>query len=159
MSQVATATVLASKSLPSVVKAAAPRRRWFGGSKDEYHAVKAEQGKTLPAFNGDGMYLVTALVWLEERGLDLLSSSHDADASTLTEARGATHIILEHAHRAHLPAMNSAVGSEDDLRQYYEAFHEVEDPPAGRELQTAMSYLRSLLDELKGDEIVLIEVG
>src|SRR5262245_22121397 len=94
MSSIASSTVVAVADLARVCAAATPKRKLFGGTKDEFHAVLQSAGANPVDFEDAGIVVATALSYLQENGIDLMASDHDDVASTISEVRGISCFIF-----------------------------------------------------------------
>ena len=142
-----------------LVAASRPVKRFLRRPLDNYHPFLEEEAQRLAPFEGDGFLFAVLLPYLDERGLKLLDSDFKALAETLSEARGATHLVFTLRHREDcLSALDPSNFQEADLRAYYEAFNEEPSPEAGAAMLEAIAVLRENLARVDEGSIILLAI-
>lgn len=70
--------LLETSKLGALRNAATPKRRLFGGNRDEYHSFLQKEGREVAEFRWAGIVMATLLCYLQERRqIDLMKSEHD----------------------------------------------------------------------------------
>jgi hypothetical protein len=145
--------------LPGLVEAARPKRRLFGKAKSTFPETLQASGREVDGFEWSGYYFGVLLPYLDEKGVPLMDSEFNEAASALSEAQDATTFIFTPAHKSLLPQLDPEAHDEDELRRYFEAFNEYEDPEAGRAMRDALAALRRHIGELDESSVLLLTVG
>ena len=161
MSAVATAFILSEIDLASLVSAAHPSKRLFRKAIDRFPEFVASHAQPLPDFEWSGLLFSTLLVFLEERGINLLSGSHSAQAEELRDTRQTLLcLIFAQAQRTtYLAKLEGLSTSAAELEEYFEAFTETHEPGVGEALLQGIAYLRVLLAAVTKERLVVFNVG
>jgi hypothetical protein len=120
----------------------------------------AQQGHSIGSYEHSGYVLATLLPYLEEsRGVALMSSEFDAVARSLSQQYGATCFVFTDAHREWLPKLDPETFSEQDLRDYFNAFNETSDSDAGVPMLDGVWFLREVVAALEPTTVGLLMIG
>jgi hypothetical protein len=159
VSQIAEFFLVGRQHLPTLVQAAATARGQVGGYQDEFPRALETYSRGLGPFGSwSGYYFVVLLCYLDDLGIPLMNSAYDQEARLLNEGR-ATTFLLTPAHRGYLDRLDPAVHSDDELRRYFEAFNECEQPDAGAAMRDALRMLHGHLSALGEESALLLRVG
>lgn len=161
MSAIAEFIKLPKTALEGLSKAALPNRLAPGALGDTYHEYLQRNGEEVAEYRWSGYVLATLLPYLEEiHQIELMKSEHDALATTLTTARGATHFVLTNALRLkYLDKLNSLSVPEEDLRDYYNEFNATSESEAGKPMLAGVSTLREALSRVDESSVILFIIG
>ena len=159
MSAIAVFHKLARSKIPDLEAAATPRKKLFGRAEDRYFDFLAENPEKLGDYAWSGYVSGTVLPFLDDKGIQLMSSGYDELGGRLTEARNATHFIFTSDHKnAYFDALDPGNFSKDELRTYYEAFNEEGWPQAGDAMMDAVVALRDSLQTVDDESIIVFGV-
>lgn len=160
MSMIATAYLLNESELPQLIHAAAPQKKsLFRKTGPGYREWLAKNASELPAYEYDGVMLVTAMVFLEGKNIDLFQGL-DQEAAELTNLRGATNILLTAQEKARsLAQLASFSASDDELVSHCNDFFQTEVPEAAVMFRSAFGFLAEHMSTLEPGKAILIEVG
>lgn len=160
MSALASVAVLPKSSLPTVREAAVPKKSLFGKSRDVFHEVLAQQGRTVGDYRWSGYVLATLLPYLEEaRGISLMKSQFDELATFLSEKRQVTLFIFTEEHKKWLADLDPVKFTEAELRDYYNQFNATEEPGAGRPMLDGVRFIRDALAAVDEATVGLLCIG
>ena len=160
ISAIATITLLPKSIIPALRDAATPKKGFFGKPKDKYPAVLAQHGREVERYVWSGYVLATLLPSLKNaRKIDLMKSEFADLSSLLTEARGATVLVLDAGHKHWLSELDPAKFSEQELRDRFNQFNAANEPDAGRWMLDGVRFLQQALSQVQADEIGLLVIG
>lgn len=160
MSMIATAHLLNESELPQLIQAARPQKKsLFRKAEPGYREWLTGHANELPAYEYDGIMLVTAMVFLEGKNVDMFQGL-DHEATELTNLRGATNILLAAPEKARsLAKLASFSVSDDELVSYCNDFFQTEVPEAAVMFRSAFRFLAECLLTMEPGKAILIEVG
>jgi hypothetical protein len=116
--------VISESALPIVQAAASPRKRTVREPSDEFWDVLDREAITRIEYAWSGSVLATLLPYLDEQGIDLTHSDHDEVASTISQARAGSVLVLTSKHRErYLARLDPSSFDGAVLRRYYEEFN------------------------------------
>src|SRR6266498_958778 len=99
MSAIASFIQLPTSALGGLRSAAVPKSTPRASTLDKYDQYLQQNGRPVAEYPWSGYVLATLLVFLQQRGIDLMHSEQDDLATFITNARRATHFIFTDAHR------------------------------------------------------------
>src|SRR5689334_23490186 len=122
------------------------------------HDFRKQNAREIVQYRWSGWVLSTLLEYLgEERGVDLTRSSFDDLAQHLQATLGTSCFVLTHEHRQLYEAkLNASDYRDDELRDYYNTFNEVDAPDSGRPMLDGVRALRDALRSIDDQSIVLM---
>src|ERR1700683_3957298 len=125
MSAIASFILFPTPALADLRAAAIPKKRLFGGVKDEYPEFLVNRGREAAQFGWSGYVLGTLLPYLAGRkSIDLMKPDFEGLASYLCEARGDTNFVLSNVHKqAFLGQLSSLAIPEEELRDFFNEFN------------------------------------
>ena len=85
MSAIASAFVVQERDLAALMAAAKPQKRLLRKPLDRFPGFLASHARVLAVFTESGFLFTTVLVFLGERGIDLLQSAHAISAEELQQ--------------------------------------------------------------------------
>jgi|SRR5689334_12301445 len=158
MSAIASFVQLPTSALGGLRTSAVPKKTFFGSTQDKYEDYLRQHGRSVAEYPWSGYVLATLLVFLQQRGIDLMHSEYDDLATFLTNSRRATHFIFTHAHRlAYLDQLTNSF-SEVELRDYYNQFNGVAELDAGKPMRDGVATIRDSLASIDKDSVVLFGI-
>ena len=126
----------------------------------DYDRCLREQSQSEIDYDWSGYFLVILLSYLEEHGIDLMKSTYDVLTHELSISREMTIFILTPDHRdRYLSSLDPARFSADELRDYYNAFNETNEPQAGEAMLSGIEFLRQSLAGLRNGSVVVCNIG
>lgn len=160
MSQIASFVLLEASKLGILRTAATPKRRFFGGNRDEYNSFLQKEGREVAEFRGPGIVMATLLCYLQERRqIDLMKSEHNDLAMFLCKERQASIFFLTHEHkRVYLDSLQTRV-SEEELTNYFNTFNEANETKIGIALSNGFTAIRESLQTVDDKSVVLLSIG
>jgi hypothetical protein len=161
MSQIASFVLLEANKLDTLRTTASPKRRFFGGNRDEYNDFLQKDGREVAHFHWAGIVIATLLSYLQERHqIDLMKSEHDDLAMFLCKERHASIFFLTNEHkRVYLNRLQALVCSEEELTDYFNTFNEANETEIGAALLDGLSSIRESLLALDERSVVLLSMG
>ena len=99
MSAIASFLRLPVTSLEELRTTAVPKKRFFGGVRDDMPDYLARHGVAVAEYRWSGYVIATVLVYLKELGIDLMRSSYDELGDYLSKLRGTTILVLTNDQR------------------------------------------------------------
>ena len=158
MSALVSTYAFATADLPGLLEAA---RSKPGAGADAFRDYFKAHARPLAVYDGSGFIFNTVLSLIEEHGIPLMDSDHNAIAEELQTLRGVLlYLFLTPEHRAtSLDALLSLGMSTEELDDYYEDFHERREPGAGEAMADALEFLVGAIDAVPEDGVVLFEMG
>jgi hypothetical protein len=161
MSAIASFILLPRTALKGLRKAAVPKKRFFGPTKDSYWDFLAQNGREVGHYQWSGYVLIPVLIWLQkEHQTDLLKSSYDELAAFLGSIRKSSHLILSVEHKnAYLERLDPSGLSIEKLRDYYNKFNEENEPDAGMPMMDGVRAIRQSLAQLDDTSVVILIIG
>src|SRR5690349_7274385 len=151
MSAVASFTKIPKAALAGLREAAVPKKRLFGGTRDNYHEYLRQHGEPVAGYKWSGYVLATLLPYLQQQQINLMNSEYDVLGKFLTDTRKATHFIFTGAHKRAFVDRLGAEFSEAALRDFYNEFNGVHEAEAGKPMVDGIRALRQSLSAL-GEE-------
>lgn len=154
------AFIVPEPALVDIQAAAAPRKRRFGGTIDEFWDVLNSKSTARLDYSWDGNVLATLLVYLQEQGIDLMHSDHDQASSELVNARSTTAFVLtESQQAAYGDRLDPKRFDEATLQRYFEEFTETPGDGVGVAMRDGVAFLRDTLTALTGGMVALLFIG
>ncbi|SRR6266542_3282612 len=158
MSAIASFIQLPTSALGGLRSAAVPKKTFFGSTLDKYDQYLQQNGRPVAEYPWSGYVLATLLVFLQQRGIDLMHSEQDDLATFITNARRATHFIFTDAHRlGYLDELSNSF-SEAELRDYYNQFNGTAEPDAGKPMLDGVTAIHDSLASIDKDSVVLFSI-
>lgn len=156
---IATTTAIPVSALEAVRAAAPPKTTLLGFKKDEFPMALARHGRALELFEHSGAVLMTAFVYLEKRGIDLMHSRHEEMGSAITKARGSPFFLLAEEHLRFAGKLEESGAGIDELAAFFNAVNEAhEGPEVGEAVRDGIEFLRRALDEVTAGTVVLVAI-
>jgi len=161
MSAIAGFVRLPIDALPGLRKAAVPTKPLFGAPKDTYWDFLKSKGSPAAQYDWSGYVIATVLCCLQEaHQIDLMTSSQDELANFLCEKRRATHFILTNDQReSFLERTNPSHFDLDELRDFYNAFEEADEPEAGPPMMDGVRAIHEALSRIDQRSVVLLYIA
>lgn len=129
---------------------------------DTYWDYLNANSKRLDDFRYSGYIFADLLIFLaENKGIDLLRGKYDDIANAIVERRQNSTIILTYDQRqAYLDKLDADKFTADELTAFNKDFSENGDPELAKAEIEGIKALRASLDQLTGDnQVVLLSVG
>jgi hypothetical protein len=159
MSAIADFTLLDISLLDALKEAAVSKKRFLRAPIDAFFDFLKSNGKPLAEYRWSGYVFGTLLPYLEEQGIDLMSSEYDELSTFLTDSRGVTYFLLTNAHKdSYLAKLDLGNFDKEQLRNFYEQFNEEEDEEAGQYMLDAIAVLHQNLESLEKGKIIVFGI-
>jgi hypothetical protein len=159
MSAIASFLRLPVSSLEELRITAVPKKRFFGGVRDDMPHYLARHGAAVAEYRWSGYVIATVLVYLKELGIDLMRSNYSELVNHLSKSRGTTILVLTNDQRVqHSDSLQRAF-SEEELCTYYNQFNETTETGAGRPMLDGILALREALGAIDADSVVLVTIA
>ena len=157
---IVTATLLPIEELGSLRSHAIPRRSWeWAAAKETYHDYLDTKGKVLDSYRWPGDFLVTAVSFLNDKGIQLLETKHGELAEFLSEERDDTHFLFTNDQKKkYLEEINKGSFTDVELVAYYEDFFKTTDSDAAQAMREAIEYISMVLSKLNEKKFAVIEI-
>jgi hypothetical protein len=142
--------VIPESALP-IVQAAA-------GQSADFWAVLGHETIACSEYSWSGDALATLLSYLDEQGIELVHSEHDEAASTISQTREGSVVVLTPGHRQrHLARLDPIQFDGAALRRYYEEWNEAPADGVEYALLDGIAFLRDTLEAL-GPALVAVVI-
>jgi len=152
--------VIHESALPMVQAVASPRKRFLRGTSDEFWDVLGRETITRIEYSWSGYVLETLLSYLDEQGIDLMHSHHDAVASTLSQTREGSVFVLTSDHRErYLARLDPIEFDGAALRRYYEEFNETAAEGVDGAMLDGIAFFRDTLAPLESAIVAVFIIG
>ena len=152
--------VISESALPIVQAAASPRKRILRGTSDEFWDVLVRETTTRIEYAWSGYVLETLLPYLHEQGIDLWHSDHDEVASTLSQTREGTFLVLTSDHRErYLARLDPSQFDGAVLRRYYEELNETAAEGVDYSMLDGIAFFRDTLAPLESAIVAVCIIG
>jgi gluconate kinase len=152
--------VIAASALPVGQAAASPRKRILRGTSDEFWEALGRQTITRIEYSWSGYVLATLLPYLDEQGIDLMHSDHDEVASTLSQTRAGSVLVLTSNHRErYLARLDPSEFDGAVLRRYYEESHETAAEGVDYAMLDGIAFFRDTLAPLESAIVAVFIIG
>jgi gluconate kinase len=152
--------VISESALPIVQAAASPRKRILRGTSDEFWDVLGRETITRIEYSWSGDVLATLLPYLKEHGIDLMHSDHDEVASTLSQTRAGSVLVLTSDHRErYLARLDPSAFDGAVLRRYYEESNETAAEGVEYAMLDGIAFFRDTLAPLESAIVALLIIG
>jgi hypothetical protein len=152
--------VISESALPIVQAAAGPRKRILLGTSDEFWDVLGRETITRIEYAWSGYVLATLLPYLDEQGIDLLHSDHDDVASTISQTRADSVLVLTADHRdRYLARLDPSAFDGAVLRRYYEESNETAAEGVDYAMLDGIAFFRDTLAPLESTIVALFIIG
>ena len=120
------------------------------GTRTEFWDVLGRETITRFEYAWSGYVLAALLSYLDEQGIDLLHSDHDAAASTLSQTREASVFVLTSDHRErYLARLDPSAFDGAVLRRYYEELNEMTAEGVDYAMLDGIAFFRDTLAPLR----------
>jgi len=151
MSAIASFIKLPKTALEGLRKAAAS-----GTDYDYLHA----NGREVAEYRWSGYVLATLLPYLQEKHqIDLMKAEYDDIATLLTNSTGATHFIFTPSQNtAYLNRLDPTLFSQEEMRDYFNAFNETNEQEIGRAMLDGIAVFRESLRQLDEGSVVVFGI-
>lgn len=128
-------------------------------SGTDYDYLRAN-GQQVAEYDWSGYVLATLLPYLQEKHqVDLMKAEYDDIAGLLTDATGATHFIFTPSQKAaFLDRLDPAQYSEEELRDYFNAFNETNEQEIGRAMLDGIGAFRESLRQLDEGSVIVFGI-
>jgi hypothetical protein len=131
-----------------------------GASSDEFWDVLGREAITRIEYSWSGDVLATLLPYLDEQGIDLMHSDHDEVASTLSQTREASVLVLTSDHRErYLARLDPIEFDGAALRRYYEEFNETPAEGVDYAMLDGIAFYRDTLAPLESAIVAVLIIG
>jgi gluconate kinase len=142
--------VISEAALQIVQAAASPPKRTLRGTSDEFWDVLAGETVTRIEYSWSGSVLATLLPYLDEQGIDLMHSDHDQVASSISQTRAGSVLVLTSDHRERYLARLDPIAFDGAvLRRYYEEFNGTAAADVGYAMLDGIAFFRDTLAPLQ----------
>ena len=147
MSAIASFIKLPKSALEGLRKAVA--------SGTDYDYLRAN-GREVADYQWSGYVLATLLPYLQEKHqIDLMKAEYDDIAGLLTNATDAAHFIFTPSQSlAFLKRLDPALFSQDEMRDYFNAFNETNEHEIGRAMLDGIAAFRESLGQLDEGSVI-----
>jgi hypothetical protein len=159
MSAVASFVRIPVASLEELRSTAVPKKRFFGGVRDDMPHFLSQTGRAVAEYRWSGYVIATVLVYLKSLGIDLMRSSYHELGDFLSKSRGVTAFVMSNEQRIQYSDALQRAFSEEELCAYYNQFNETSETGAGRPMLDGIVALRDALSAIDADSVVLITIG
>jgi hypothetical protein len=141
--------VISEPALQIVQAAAGPPKRIDHGA-DEFWDALGRETITRIEYGWSGYVLATLLRYLDEQGIDLMHSDHDQVASTISQTREGSVLVLTSDHRErYLARLDPSAFDGAVLRSYYEEFNEMAAEGVDYAMLDGIAFFRDTLAPLQ----------
>ena len=107
-----------------------------------------------------GHVLAALLPYLDEQGIDLLHSDHDEVASTISQARDGSVVVLTSDHRErYLARLDPSAFDGAELRRRYEGFSGTKAEGVGYAMLDGIAFFRDTLAQLEAALVAVVIIG
>jgi hypothetical protein len=131
-----------------------------GASSDEFWDVLGRETITCIEYSWSGDVLAMLLPYLDEQGIDLMHSDHDEVASTLSQTREASVLVLTSDHRERYLARLDPIEFDGAvLRRYYEEFNETAAQGVDYAMLDGIAFYRDTLAPLESEIVAVSIIG
>jgi gluconate kinase len=152
--------VIAESALPVGQAAASPRKHILRGTSDEFWEALGRETITRIEYSWSGYVLATLLPYLDEQGIDLTHSDHDDVASTLSQTRAGSVLVLTSNHRErYLARLDPSEFDGAVLRRYYEESHETGAEGVDYAMLDGIAFFRDTLAPLESAIVAVVIIG
>ena len=152
--------VISEPALSIVRAAARQRKRILRGTANEFREVLGRETITRIEYGWSGDVLATLLPYLDEQGIDLMHSDHDEVASTLSQARAGSVLVLTSDHRErYLSRLDPSEFDGAVLRRYYEEYNETAAEGIDYAMLDGIAFFRDTLAPLESALVALLIIG
>jgi hypothetical protein len=117
-------------------------------------------GREVAEYRWSGYVLATLLPYLQEKHqINLMKAEYDDIANLLTNATAATHFIFTPSQSlAFLKRLDPALFSQDEMRDYFNAFNETQEQEIGRAMLDGIAALRESLRQLDESSVIVFGI-
>lgn len=152
--------VISESALAIVQAAGSPRERILGGTTGEFWEILGRETITRIEYSWSGSVLATLLPYLREQGIDLMHSDHDEVASTISQTRKASILVLTSDHRErYLARLDPSTFDGAVLRRYYEEFSEAAAEGVEYAMLDGIAFFRDTLAPLDTAIVAVFIIG
>jgi gluconate kinase len=152
--------VISVSALPVVQAAASPRKRIGGGTSDEFWNVLGRETINRMEYAWSGHVLATLLPYLVEQSIDLVRSDHDEVASTISQTREGSVLVLTSNHRErYLARLDPSAFDGAVLRRYYEELNGTAAEGVDYAMLDGIAFLRDTLAPLDSAIVAMVIIG
>ena len=152
--------VVSESALPIVRAAAGPRTRIVHGTPDEFWDVLGRETITRIEYAWSGDVLATLLPYLDEQGIDLMHSDYDEVASTISQTRGDSILVLTSDHRRrYLAHLDPSEFDGAALRRYYEELNKTAADGVEYAMLDGIAFFRDTLAPLDYAIVAVFIIG
>jgi hypothetical protein len=129
--------------------------------REDYFDTVDTYGESVAEYDWSGYVIATLLPYLDEKGISLTKSPFKNLAHDLYNAQGISLEILTPAHKeAFLEMLSPEAYSKDDLRDYFNEFNAAQEPDeVGQAMLDGIAAIRTSLDALDADSVILLHIG
>jgi hypothetical protein len=129
-------------------------------AQDEFWDVLGRETITRIEYSWSGDVLATLLPYLDEQGIDLMHSDHDAVASTLSKTREGSVFVLTSDHRErYLARLDPSEFDGATLRRYYEELNETAAEGVEGAMLDGIAFFRDTLAPLESALVAVLVIG
>jgi hypothetical protein len=126
-------------------------------AQDEFWDVLGREAITRIEYSWSGDVLATLLRYLDEQGIDLVHSDHDAVASTLSQTREGSVFVLTSDHRErYLARLDPSEFDGAALRRYYEELNETAAEGVDGAMLDGIAFFRDTLAPLESAIVAVL---
>ena len=152
--------VISESALPIVQAAASPGKRLLRGASDQFWEVLGRETVTRIEYGWSGYVLATLLQYLNQQGIDLMHSDHDEVASTLSQTREGSVVVLTSDHRERYLARLDPIEFDGAvLRRYYEELNETAAEGVDYAMLDGIAFFRDTLAPLESAIVAVLIIG
>jgi hypothetical protein len=159
VSAIAECCVVPRAALGKIRDSAIPKKRLMGRPRDVFFDVLRSSSTRRFEYGWSGFVFATLLPFLDEEGVNLMTSTEDDLAGFLSEKRDATFFIVTEEHRRFLNALDPSLYDESILQAYYEAFTETQADGLGRAMLDGIEMLRESVSLTDADSVGILFIG
>jgi hypothetical protein len=159
MSAIALFLRLPITALEGLRSAAVPKKRIFGGVRDDMPNYLSRHARPIAEYRWSGYVIATVLAYLKDLGIDLMRSGYQDLANYLSKSRGVTAHVLSNDQRVQYSNALRGAFPEEELCAYYNQFNATSDTDAGRPMLDGIIVLRDALNAIDAESVVLVTIG
>lgn len=137
------------------------KKSLFGKVKetiDPYWEWFRKNTSEVATYDGSGFIYPTLVVYLQEKGIDLLDLEMKDLSDYLTERKGYLVVLFTPAEASNMaPRLEPSLFSGEDMSRYYGEFNET-DPPPPVQMVEAIAFLHDALLEVGSNQVLIFQV-
>lgn len=159
MSAIADFRLIDITKLKELERVAKPYKGLFGKVRDSYFDFLNQNAISLREYEWSGYIYGTLLVFLEEKGINLMKSRYDSLSKFITESRNSTCFIFDEEHKGNYDEMLKPENfNEVELGQYYNEFNETNEENAGKAMLDGIEVLHESIGCITSGKVIVFGI-